>query len=114
MSLESTSLPGDAQSLKQIISSQQQQIDYLQEMVRLLKNELFGRKSESLPAVNSNQLPLFESNALVEPVSNDDDIVVPAHTRKKSGRKPLPADLPGSRLSTICLKHRNAARVALN
>ena len=94
MSLESTSLPGDAQSLKQIISSQQQQIDYLQEMVRLLKNELFGRKSESFPAVNSNQLPLFESNAPVEPVSNDDDIVVPAHTRKKRGRKPLPADLP--------------------
>ena len=94
MFTESTSLPDDAQSLKQIISSQQQQIDYLQEMVRLLKNELFGRKSESLPAVNANQLPLFESNAPVEPVSNDDDIVVPAHTRKKRGRKPLPADLP--------------------
>ncbi|MCB2149473.1 MAG: transposase [Deltaproteobacteria bacterium] len=91
---ESTSLPADAQSLKQIISSQQQQIDYLQEMVRLLKNELFGRKSEALPAVNANQLPLFESNAPVEPVSNDDKIVVPAHTRKKRGRKPLPADLP--------------------
>jgi transposase len=94
MSLESISLPDDAQSLKQIISSQQQQIDYLQEMVRLLKNELFGRKSEAIPAANANQLPLFESNAPVEPVSNDDDIVVPAHTRKKRGRKPLPADLP--------------------
>ena len=91
---ESTSLPADAQSLKQIISSQQQQIDYLQEMVRLLKNELFGRKHETLPAVNANKLPLFESNAPVEPVSNDDDIVVTAHTHKKRGRKPLPANLP--------------------
>jgi transposase len=94
MSLESTSLPGDAQSLKQIISSQQQQIDYLQEMVRLLKNELFGRKSEALPAVNSNQLPLFASDAPVEPIEKDDEIVIPKHTRKKRGRKPLPADLP--------------------
>ncbi len=87
-------LPDDSQSLKQIISSQQQQIDYLQEMVRLLKNELFGRKSESLPALGRNQMPLFETDAPVEPVSDDDEIVVPSHTRKKRGRKPLPESLP--------------------
>ena len=91
---ESNNLPDDAQSLKEIISSQQQQIDHLQEMVRLLKNELFGRKSEVLPAVNPNQLQLFKPDETAEPVLADDDITVPEHTRKKRGRKPLPEDLP--------------------
>ena len=91
---ESNNLPDDAQSLKQIIFSQQQQIDYLQEMVRLLKNELFGRKSEALPAVDPNQLQLFNPDQPAEPLQSDDDIVVPEHTRKKRGRKPLPEDLP--------------------
>jgi transposase len=94
MSSTPTSLPDDAQSLKQIIFSLQLQNDHLQEMVRLLKNELFGRKSESLPEANSNQLQLFGPNAAVEPISSDEQIVVPAHTRKNRGRKPLPKDLP--------------------
>jgi uncharacterized coiled-coil protein SlyX len=46
MSLELKQLPDDTESLKQIITSQQHQIDHLQEMVRLLQNEIFGRKSE--------------------------------------------------------------------
>lgn len=91
---EPTKLPDDALSLKQIISSQQQQIDYLQEMVRLLKNELFGRKSESLAAVHPNQLQLFTPSEPVEPVREDETTIVPEHTRKKRGRKPLPEDLP--------------------
>ncbi len=94
MVLELTNLPEESQSLKQIISSQQQQIEYLEEMVRLLKNELFGRKSEALPTVNPNQLQLFAPNEPVETIQNDDEIVVPEHTRKKRGRKPLPKDLP--------------------
>ena len=89
---EPDNLPDDTQSLKQMISSQQQQIDYLQEMVRLLKNELFGRKSEVLPPVTSNQMPLFDADAPVEPIETDEELVIPAHTRKKRGRKPLPAE----------------------
>lgn len=91
---EPHNLPDDTQSLKQIISSQQQQIVSLQEMVRLLKNELFGRKSEALPAVTSKQMPLFDSKAPVEPIDKDEELVIPAHTRKKRGRKPLSEDLP--------------------
>jgi len=91
---ELTDLPDDALSLKRIISSQQQQIDHLQEMVRLLQNEIFGRKSEVLPTVNPNQLQLFSPDEPAEPIRSDDDIVVPEHTRKKRGRKPLPEDLP--------------------
>jgi hypothetical protein len=76
MVLESNQLPDDAESLKQIITSQQQQIDHLQEMVRLLQNEIFGRKSEVRPATDPNQLQLF-----TPPESN----------RPSSQTKPLPS-----------------------
>ncbi len=94
MTSELINLPEDAQSLKQIVFSQKQQIEYLEEMNRLLKNELFGRKSEVIPTVNPNQLQLFAPDKPVEPIQNDDEIVVPEHTRKKCGRKPLPEELP--------------------
>ena len=68
MVLESSQLPDDAQSLKQIITSQQQQIDHLQEMVRLLQNEIFGRKSEVRPLIDPNQLQLFTPPEPTEPV----------------------------------------------
>lgn len=94
MVLESNQLPDDAESLKQIITSQQQQIDHLQEMVRLLQNEIFGRKSEVRPATDPNQLPLFTPPESVAPVQPDASIAIKGHTRKKKGRKPLPEDLP--------------------
>ena len=94
MVLESNQLPDDAESLKQIITSQQQQIDHLQEMVRLLQNEIFGRKSEVRLAIDPNQLPLFTPPEPVAPIQPDESIAIKSHTRKKRGRKPLPVDLP--------------------
>lgn len=94
MVLELKQLPDDTESLKQIITSQQHQIDHLQEMVRLLQNEIFGRKSEARALVNPNQLQLFPPPAEPEPVEPDETIVIKGHARKKRGRKPLPADLP--------------------
>ena len=94
MPLELKQLPDDTQSLKQIITSQQQQIDHLQEMVRLLQNEIFGRKSEGRPAIDPNQLQLFTPPEKAEPVEPDETIEIKGHARKKRGRKPLSADLP--------------------
>jgi len=91
---ESNQLPDDAASLKQIIFSLQQQNDHLQEMVRLLQNEIFGRKSEVRPGIDLNQLQLFTPTETVEPVQADESIAIKGHTRKKRGRKPLPEDLP--------------------
>lgn len=101
MNIELSRLPDDTSSLKEIIAEQhlesqktQEQINYLQEMVRLLKNELFGRKSEVRREPDANQLQLFippDAPPVPEP---SEDIVIDAHTRKKRGRKPLPADLP--------------------
>jgi transposase len=95
MNPELEKLPDDALSLKQIIASQQQQIDHLQEMLRLFQNELFGRKSEArVDAVNPNQLQLFTPPEAVEPITPEEKLPVKGHTRKKRGRKPLPEELP--------------------
>ncbi len=94
MSLQPSKLPDDTASLKQIITSQQQQIDHLQEMLRLLRNELFGRKSERHPAEDTHQLPLFTAAEPAKPVPADEPVEVKGHHRKKRGRKPLPTNLP--------------------
>jgi transposase len=96
MPLQPSQLPDDTASLKQIIVSLQQQNDHLQEMLRLLQNELFGRKSERHPAVDKHQLPLFTPPAAepAKPVAADEPIEVKGHRRQKRGRKPLPDNLP--------------------
>ncbi len=94
MPLELKQLPDDTESLKKIIFSLQQQNDHLQKMVRLLQNEIFGRKSEVRPAINPNQLQLFTPPEKAEPVEPDDTVEIKGHARKKRGRIPLPADLP--------------------
>ena len=100
MNLDLSKLPDDPASLKEIIVFQQEKygerIDYLEQMVRLLKREIFGRKSEKHVLPDHKQRQLFDS---IEAVESDrqvleDKIVIPEHTRKKRGRKPLPADLP--------------------
>lgn len=77
MVLESNQLPDDAESLKQIIFSLQQQNDHLQDMVRLLQNEIFGRKSEVRPVIDPNQLQLFTPPEPVAPVQTDEPLCVP-------------------------------------
>ena len=70
----------------------QAKIASLEERIRLLQNELFGRKSEKHipPEKDPQQLYLFDEP---EP-EKAETITVPAHTRQKRGRKPLSKDLP--------------------
>ena len=104
MNADLSSLPDDAhvskQDLVKIVDSlevkYQEKINYLEERIRLLQNELFGRKSEKHNPGCDLQLPIFKADQAPEP-KVDDTIVVAAHKRKKSGRKPLPDNLPGSR-----------------
>jgi len=98
MNLDVNKLPEDPSSLKAIIISDREKIQYLEEQVRLLKNEIFGRKSEKRPAPDDNQIYLFNevAVALSEKVekSASENVVVPEHSRRKPGRKPLPPELP--------------------
>ena len=105
MNLDLKSLPDDASLPKDIVISlvnelevkYQEKIHYLEEQLRLFKNELFGRSSEKRHAPHPDQLPLFAGDddpAVEGKPSSDDTIVIAAHARKKRGRKALPKDLP--------------------
>ena len=72
------------------------EIAQLREYVRLLRYQRFGRKSEQVPA---EQLSIFneaerEGAEAASRAPAQDEIQVPAHTRKKGGRRPLPDSLP--------------------
>jgi len=101
--LDLSKLPDDARLSKQDITTlidlveqkYQEKIHYLEERIRLLQNEVFGRKSEKRHFEDHLQLPLFHSS----PTDTDepqlaDTIVIAEHNRVKRGRKPLPKDLP--------------------
>ena len=101
MNIDATRLPEDHDALKAMIiefakneASYQKRIEHLEERIRLLTNEIFGRKSEKhVPEPDQNQLSLF-AQAEPEPEPIIEEVTVPEHTRKKRGRKPLPKDLP--------------------
>ncbi|MEW5910825.1 MAG: IS66 family transposase, partial [Thermodesulfobacteriota bacterium] len=79
-------------SYRDLEQRKQARIESLEERIRLLQKELFGRKTEKQPKADQHQLLLFDEAD--EPEPEPEKITVPAHTRKKSGRKPLPAELP--------------------
>jgi transposase len=100
-------LPNNFELLKTIIRDQEaafldqkqryeSRIEFLEERLRLLQNELFRRSSEKRPVEEDpRQLHLFnEAEVSAEEKPVPEQIEVPAHTRKKPKRKPLPEHLP--------------------
>ncbi len=79
--------------LEQQVVELQATINVLHEELRLLRAQKFGPRSEAMPA---EQGQLFnEAEAIDAEVADDEEsIEVPAHRRKKGGRKPLPEHLP--------------------
>jgi transposase len=100
MKLDAATLPDDTIQLKQILVDFQEHYDketgILLEQIRHLRAQLFGRKSEKFTLEDGPQpLPLFDMPEPADAEDKDDEeIIVPGHTRKKRGRKALPEDLP--------------------
>ncbi len=97
--------PDDASLPKNIVLSlvddlevkYQEKIHYLEEQLRLFKQELFGRSSERRHELHADQRLLFDGDddhVVEETQTSDETIVIGAHSRKKRGRKALPKDLP--------------------
>ena len=94
-------LPDDVGELKEIIreitAQSQREILFLKEQISLLQAKIFGRRTEKydleqlLPG--QSFLPGLESEGLVA-ATEPETIVVEKHTRRKTGRKPLPDNLP--------------------
>jgi transposase len=88
----------DATTIAARLAAREERIKLLEEENRWLKAQLFGRSSEKTPAaeVSPDQRWLFnEAEALAQAAqSAPERILIPAHERKKRGRKPLSPDLP--------------------
>lgn len=109
MHFDVSTLPDDPGALKQILLNLQGDFSSLQErynkdtgilleQIRHLRGKLFGRTSEKYAKDSSVvPLPFFdmpEPEMDQEASSPVEEVAVPAHTRQKRGRKPLPEDLP--------------------
>ncbi len=96
MKFTEADLPESKAAITEIILTKIAEIERLDAENRLLRQALFAPKSEKLPVADSQQLPLFDMPE--NPPEDDDEpcaeVVVPEHTRRKKGRKPLPEDLP--------------------
>lgn len=110
MTADVKNLPNNIISLKKIIDQERKQhqeitsnfqnrISFLEEDNRFLRHEKFGPKSEKRKVEEDSQPSLFdEAEEIVEATqaeSETEEVVttVKSHTRKKTGRKPLPDNL---------------------
>jgi transposase len=67
----------------------------LTQEIALLKQRLYGKKSEKARELDPQQLTLFDiPEEKNEEPSSVEEIEIPQHKRKKAGRKPLPNNLP--------------------
>ena len=81
-------------SLQETIANQNQQIKHLQDQLSLLSSQIYGKKSEkaAFDPVKAKQLSYLDDPEPPQPPV--EKIRVPAHTKKKPGRKVLPESLP--------------------
>lgn len=88
-------LPVDPELLKQLLAKMQSRVGFLEEENALLRQRLFGRKSEQTADPATPQLALFnEAESLVEPIDEAAEEEVVAPTQRRGKRKPLPQHLP--------------------
>ncbi len=92
-----TDLECSHNTLRQSNTDLQKENGFLIEQIQYLKAALYGRKSEKSDS-NQAQLNIFNEAEEIAAASAEEnkaaEITVPAHTRKKGGRRPLPPDLP--------------------
>jgi transposase len=119
MSINTSELPDDVESLKDIINEQRTELDeqrykysnleekynekyqellILEEKFLVLQKKFFGKSSEKFDPKDDGQKYLFnEAEDCAAPVESEvieEEITVKEHSRKKTGKKPLPDNLP--------------------
>jgi len=101
MQIAPDQLPDDIDALKSLVVDQAVRNEQLQSRVVLLQEQLnlalAKRYAASSEKISPDQVCLFDEAEADVPAmedAEDDAILVPAHTRKKCGRKPLPDNLP--------------------
>ena len=101
MQIAPDQLPDDIDALKSLVVDQAARNEQLQSKVLILQEQLnlalAKRYAASSEKISPDQVCLFDEAEADVPATEDADddvILVPAHTRKKRGRKPLPDNLP--------------------
>jgi transposase len=95
MTLMPDHLPDDLQLLKQMLAKMQSRVGFREEENALLRQHLFGRKSEQTVDPATPQLALFnEAECIAESVASDAEEEVVAPAKRRGKRKPLSAGLP--------------------
>jgi len=100
MQIAPDQLPDDIDALKSLVVDQAVRNEQLQSKVLILQEQLnlalAKRYAASSEKISPDQVCMFdEAEADVPAIEDADDVIlVPAHTRKKRGRKPLPDNLP--------------------
>jgi transposase len=88
----------DNEALMARLAAREERIGLFEEEVRWLKAQLFGRSSEKTPSadISPDQRWLFNEIEVLAETNKDapETIAVPAHERRKRGRKKLSAALP--------------------
>ena len=93
-------LPDDVDALKALVAAQVARNEHLESKVLTLQEQLnlalARRYAASSEKLSPDQIRLFDEAEVDSEVrlEADDEILVPAHTRQKRGRKPLPDNLP--------------------
>jgi len=97
MTTDISTLPDDPVLLKEkvieLCRQYESEIDYLNQKILLFQWKLFGRKSEK-SVVDASQPSLFDEAEEHSEEPKEETTPVPAHERRKRGRRPLPLDLP--------------------
>lgn len=109
---EAAVLPANVEGLRTLVNEQSKELkdlkkenhrlesraEVLEDELRLLRHKIFGRRSERFSVEDLRQSSLFdEAEDTVEEQArqlSEPGVEVSAYRRAKSGRKPLPADLP--------------------
>lgn len=116
MKSETSSLPDDIEILKNLLLEERLKYEQLEEKTHILESDyhlleekykilqrrFFGKSSEKLTPEDELQGRLFDEaedgaapeEECIEHKEESSDTRVKEHVRKKTGRKPLPADLP--------------------
>lgn len=82
----------------EIINKQSEKINDLHHQLKQAIQSHYGKKSEKLSNIENQQYNLFDEADLPKNVDavtkENEEITIASYTRKKTGRKPLPKDLP--------------------
>lgn len=89
-------LPTSVEALQALVVELQERVDLLEEWNRLLKSQKFGARSEKISAEQGRLFNEAEVEAETDAEASGEpgSIAVPAHTRDKPRRRPLPDFLP--------------------